>query len=736
MSVAEGVKRKKRNEMNKSNGTNNSASNSAMPPPSSKRSLAAAAATSNSGADQPAANSHSSNTSSAEDQESRTVIDLDPFVRNRASARYLLPFGSTPPGKKFKANAEDEAARGEVKPPVARLAARRRPRYMYGQRVPDPPPPNVCAGCRQDSGGGGAPVGPTTTAAAATMESPIGTHTTALEDEQAEDGADNNAHPLTTTAAVHTIVLNDEEDVEEEEPVLLCDGPNCGREYHLRCCVPPLTQVPEGDWYCPDCTREGTTLDLKRYFQQNDLARSLYASPFLYRVALRQADWQTPMPSMSPPSSPPSVFPDATGLHPWVAVGSSALPVAATTTTTRSKPTKTPYQDKVVTSELQRIERIHFAALSNPEQQSHQMMMMMMMPPSGPGGTRRPMVLGPGFLVGKPVRLYEPTTGQYHTGRIVDMKDGDFETEYLVRFPAGTEGRKKALYHWMILEEHDLSVGTTLVWACVQSEWQPCLLWLRTSRSIILQERSGAGGGLDDDDHNEYRRPLYHSSSSTSSRREKVMAWVKPFDSHLDYEWIDVKTNAVDYMAPRSYYEMYCTTEKLKLLSWAAMAEWQEQHKVQRWKNSYRLEQPLLNPKALSGLDLEHLEPLLPVKAKHKWYEQFPNAPGTAKTATGDGDDDDNDDESFSSSLPQPTHAQLCPLIPQGMDRLHLMDLLSRQGVRPTKDVGATLSCQMVSLSDCHTLGTKRPGTGPTSTTKGSDRSYPKRMRMMGDQRA
>jgi len=423
------------------------------------------------------------------------------------------------------------------------------------------------------------------------------------------------------------------------------------------------------------------------------------------------------MPNMPPPSSPPSVFPDATNTHhPWVAVGSSALPGPTTTaSTTRSKPTKTtPYQDKVVTSELQRIERIHFAALSNPEQPSHQIMMMMMHP-SGPGGTHRPMVLGPGFLVGKPVRLYEPTTEQYHTGRIVDMKDGDFETEYLVRFPAGTEGRKKALYHWMILEEHDLSVGTTLVWACVQSEWQPCLLWLRTSRSIILQERSGAGGGLDDGDHNEYRRRLYHSSSSTSSRREKVMAWVKPFDSHLDYEWIDVKTFAVDYMAPRSYYEMYCTTDKLKLLSWAAMAEWQEQHKVQRWKNSYRLEQPLLNPKALSGLDLEHLEPLVPVKTKHKWYEQFPNSPGNLQAATGQGVTESDEDEctnspaksssssSSSSSLQQTIHAQLCPLVPQGIDRLHLMDLLSRQGVRPTKDVGATLSCQMVSLSDFQT---------------------------------
>ena len=61
MSVAEGVKRKKRTEMNKSNNSsNNTSATTSLPPAttSSKRS------TLHSGADQPAANSNSSHTSS------------------------------------------------------------------------------------------------------------------------------------------------------------------------------------------------------------------------------------------------------------------------------------------------------------------------------------------------------------------------------------------------------------------------------------------------------------------------------------------------------------------------------------------------------------------------------------------------------------------------------------------------------------------------------------------------
>lgn len=42
------------------------------------------------------------------------------------------------------------------------------------------------------------------------------------------------------------------------DPMLLCDGPGCDRAKHLRCNSPPLTVVPEGDWFCsPACTKAG-----------------------------------------------------------------------------------------------------------------------------------------------------------------------------------------------------------------------------------------------------------------------------------------------------------------------------------------------------------------------------------------------------------------------------------------------------------------------------------------------
>ncbi|CAG4983934.1 unnamed protein product [Parnassius apollo] len=41
---------------------------------------------------------------------------------------------------------------------------------------------------------------------------------------------------------------------ESPETIVLCD--ECDRGYHMRCLSPALAQLPEGDWYCPECARD------------------------------------------------------------------------------------------------------------------------------------------------------------------------------------------------------------------------------------------------------------------------------------------------------------------------------------------------------------------------------------------------------------------------------------------------------------------------------------------------
>lgn len=35
----------------------------------------------------------------------------------------------------------------------------------------------------------------------------------------------------------------------------------CDKPYHLGCLTPPLSAVPEGEWFCPQCTSEAEDPD-------------------------------------------------------------------------------------------------------------------------------------------------------------------------------------------------------------------------------------------------------------------------------------------------------------------------------------------------------------------------------------------------------------------------------------------------------------------------------------------
>lgn len=49
--------------------------------------------------------------------------------------------------------------------------------------------------------------------------------------------------------------------------ILLCDGEGCTNEAHMSCLFPPMSQVPAGDWFCPECDPFGTTLELFEYLR-------------------------------------------------------------------------------------------------------------------------------------------------------------------------------------------------------------------------------------------------------------------------------------------------------------------------------------------------------------------------------------------------------------------------------------------------------------------------------------
>lgn len=61
--------------------------------------------------------------------------------------------------------------------------------------------------------------------------------------------------------------------IEDEDLIILCDGPGCNSEVHMYCLSPVMTAVPEGDWFCESCDRLGTTVQLRKYFADFEQTR-------------------------------------------------------------------------------------------------------------------------------------------------------------------------------------------------------------------------------------------------------------------------------------------------------------------------------------------------------------------------------------------------------------------------------------------------------------------------------
>ena len=83
----------------------------------------------------------------------------------------------------------------------------------------------------------------------------------------------------------------------------------------------------------------------------------------------------------------------------------------------------------------------------------------------------------PTSFLGKSLTLMCPLDGIMHFGRIIDKRvECCGNTSFLVRFPAGREGRLSAFHQWINIEEHMIMVGASIIWAEKKFE-NKCSQW-------------------------------------------------------------------------------------------------------------------------------------------------------------------------------------------------------------------------------------------------------------------
>ena len=480
-------------------------------------------------------------------------------------------------------------------------------------------------------------------------------------------------------------------------------------------------EIPSGDIYCTSCYKHGATSVLEQYFDKVEKDRSNYTCNRAYVMALLEKHMRlNPMGNTIGEQQPQSSNGGASG---DAAAGEEVVKLKA--------PPR---------SELWYANEVNNQALGKAEVTTE-------------GSKKKKEDYGAEFLVGKPVRLYNNFDNEYHVGRIVDwrastvypplydsysnnaphvskddtvqMSDLEYygigplsTTEFLVRFPAGLQGRKKELLRWIMLEEHCFAVGISLIegrrttyktggaggGTASVHDWKPAMILARsalelvTVRSFLHEDTDGilfatmtaansskskdAVGGGDSSLKGGDRWALAAFFGETGEEEHALL--------HLRDEARDLKCLTA---APSDNMKVDLLDDPLPQAPLAsvdvplslALAEHSEQERCQGW----------------SKLILQKSDHKLALVAADEYATQLAleeNESDVTSTSNGSKLSEANGGMSFDPTKGE--HSYIRPLVERGMDRLWLAQLaekISGASIQLSKDTIMSLKCEKVS---------------------------------------
>jgi hypothetical protein len=337
--------------------------------------------------------------------------------------------------------------------------------------------------------------------------------------------------------------MNEEE---LDDTIILCDGPGCDQEFHLQCCIPPLSEVPSGSFYCFDCSQHGSTAFLKAYLDEMEEARESYHYKSVIFVATSSNRTQSKNGAVGDIKSIGSrkaatetsygTKTNARNIDHYPAIRETAATKNYRTNRTR----RLAFVDHLLWKDVQDAHHAKVVSRDGSDSGDH---------PGCDGVTRHPhnhnhnqsidgariphseldvfhqqvrrsrhAITMVSTLVGKCLRLYCPRGNDYHHGRILSVlpSPDNLDIECLVRFPAGRDHRKSTLTRWLRLEEHSLAVATQLAWGLFSGEGTATSRRNPISTIINDDEIARGGGG-----------PKNSVSSMTSNNTSTRPQWLR-----------------------------------------------------------------------------------------------------------------------------------------------------------------------------------------------------------------
>jgi CXXC zinc finger domain len=515
---------------------------------------------------------------------------------------------------------------------------------LYGIPIEsDPGASSVCAGCRgaNDTDDDGDKI-------AQKRQKTKKSKDDAGEENASEisSKADDSISSHATIESSNKIVQSTSQQPTETNTVLLCDGYKCGREYHLGCCIPSLSDVPDVErWLCVDCSPDNMTASLTKYLENFDETR---ASFYFNLLQQRRGGGLVFSDKRKNLVNKKGALSATAGTVP-----SYVLHLVQKDVTESDLPRNC----DVPVSELERFCRTNYLALLDMSELARKLS-------SSNEGLKSTDPV-PSFyeplhadqFLGKPIRIYDALSNRYQTGRIVDYRDATTpdavcrkrkrsktetlpsettdllyqDTEFLIRFAAGKDGRKSSYYHWIVLEEHSLAVGMTLVWAKMQpraKRWEPAIAWYRTARELVpvqhlldgekgeiyFQSLSSMDLLYSQKDLATRSRGRHFTNKPSKKVKRKAISLMRTFGSPEEYGLVDAKQSAVDLMNDNA--TAAHRTPDIILSYEIALAEVREQNRVRDWWHSIeRNRNPIGGKMAYAGVssqDYYRLPSLIP----------------------------------------------------------------------------------------------------------------------------
>jgi hypothetical protein len=244
------------------------------------------------------------------------------------------------------------------------------------------------------------------------------------------------------------------------------------------------------------------------------------------------------------------------------------------------------------------------------------------------------------------------------------------------------------LFFFQYTQYTALAVGTSLIWGSFELAVVPAILWLRTARELVpvqhLLEES-LGQILYEDSHislagiagtpQQQQSQQANHSLSPATKEKIILQWKRHTGVAMarsygaeQYQLLNLESESVDFFNADAQ-RIYGSAQEMQVLMALVFAEWHEQEAVRQW-HGLALGNPIGN-KVLTSHDEYALGGLAPAQS-------MPHI-------------------RHAHAAPTP-HAAPCALVPVGLDRLKIAQILERQGVTVTKDLAAALTANIAAV--------------------------------------